>query len=388
METFKAIKFRISNWLVCTPRKNVAPMPIIRKLSGKRLVIFVWYRSDTGGGLHENIRDSITYAKDTFKEIVVVCPRSTFAQKFEEAGARSIEVDYDSLKADELYDQIGLADIVHLHPGKSSQIGMKYAQMKNIPTVKTIHGKWFDGIEKNHAQFNHIIGVSRYIEEQIRKCAPEVRSRLSTIENGVDLKFFPALSHSKSKGKFIICCSRFDQDKPGLIQTIPMLWRLQAQRGLKAPWLLVGDGPLRQHLEDIAKEIFHAKNIVKFSGWRQKSELADLYNSSFLSISPGRSALESMAYGVPTISCGSSGGLRIIDSLQNFEDIAYSNFGGFGSNYESDSLERCMDFIDQAYNGQIDKMFFRGELMLKVRHDFDARRMTTKLIKVYARVCN
>lgn len=388
MEILKTINSRISIWLACTPRKSAAHLPKFPKLSGKKLAIFVWYRSDRGGGLHENIRDSITYARHILEEIIVICPRSTFAKKFEESGARVIEVNYDDLSLDELCDRLGMVDLVHLHPGKSRQTGMEYARIRNIPTVKTIHGKWFDGIEKNHTNINHVISVSRYIEEQIRRSTPELRSRLSTIENGVDLAFFPQAQSFGRHGEYIICCSRLDKDKPGLIEALPMLWRLQAQRGLKIPWLLVGDGPLRQHLQDTAKETFRTEDTVRFSGWRQKNELADLYRNAFISVSPGRSALESMACGVPTISCGSSGGLRIIDSFGAFEDIAYSNFGGFGSDYKPDSMERCMEFIEQAYEGRLDSGFFQGELMLKVRQDFDAQRMTTELLKVYARVCN
>lgn len=64
-------------------------------------------------------------------------------------------------------------------------------------------------------------------------------------------------------------------------------------------------------------------------------------------MAPGRSVIESMACGKPTIAVGSKKYIGLIKH-DNWKQGVYNNFGGYGSkfnDYEVGSLEREMDIL-------------------------------------------
>lgn len=355
-------------------------------LKHKRLAIFVWYRSDKGGGLHENIRDTITYAQHAFREIVVVCPQSTFADQFRSAGASVVELDYENATGDSIEALVGSVDLVHVHPGKSRQLGILHAQRCHAPVVMTIHGKWMDGIEKYHPDLAHIIAVSLHIEEQIRSAIPNLRNKLTTVPNGVDTRRFERVDDVSANKQYVICCSRFDHDKPGLLLSLKALWAEQYSQGVCTPWLMVGEGPARADLEAAAEKLSESTAEVRFVGWRQKDDLRELHGRALVSISPGRSALEAMAMGVPTITCGAAGGLKVVNSFRDFKTAAYSNFGEFGSDYTADTTSVCVEFIRDIQENRLAYKRFVLDLSAKVHEDYDAKVLTERLLKIYKEV--
>jgi glycosyltransferase involved in cell wall biosynthesis len=136
---------------------------------------------------------------------------------------------------------------------------------------------------------------------------------INIVPNGVDV------------GRFVLNKNR-DWDKPRL------LWvgRLVYQKGLDilfnalgglslVPWTLtlVGDGPQRNNLEQIAirREIV---DRIEFLGWLPKDELLRHYRDSNLFVFPSRhegmpnSVLEAMASGLPVIASDISGNEELV----------------------------------------------------------------------------
>lgn len=340
------------------------------------LAIFVWYRSMHGGGLHENIRDSINAANKIFDRIVVVCPVSWFSEQYLEAGAEVLEVDFASISPKEILEKIGSVNFVHVHPGQSRVLGIKLAKLAKVPVVMTIHGAWFDGVDRYWSDLYRVIAVSQSIEFEIRKKIPEIRHKLISINNGVDLSCFSIKSLPERKKSGFVCVSRFDVDKEKLLSFVAKFWEFQAKTGREIQWTLAGDGPSRKSFIDLGVSLIGERNI-NYLGWVQKSELAAVYRDARLAVAPGRSAIEALASGTSVISIGSSGGHVFVRDVESFHQAMFSNFGGYGTPTEEIIHQEIFDFYEQ-YHEFIDKNIFDT---LKSYVSLDV--INSKLEKVY-----
>ena len=356
-------------------------------VNNKKLAIFVWYRSLRGGGLHENIYDTIIHLRKKFKEIVVVCPVSQYSERFYVAGARVIEVNYDNYLPEDLFDEIGDVDLIHVHPGESRVAGLKYADQKNVPALMTIHGAWFDQLPTYDSKLSYVITVSRYIEEILRKQIPSLRHRICTIENGVDSELFEirgdAVPEEVLLQPHVLCVSRYDKDKQKMIDFMLTLWRLQHTKNIFIRWVIVGDDPLLSHIKNVATEIFTRQSPIEFVGWKEKNYLPSFYNKAACGYLPGRSAIEAMACGLPVVATGSSGGIKIINNINNIEEAAYSNFGGFGSENFIDDVDQCLEFMKQCCEG---KASLSGSVLSQeIQNLFSIDNLSMKLLSLYER---
>lgn len=231
-------------------------------------------------------------------------------------------------------------DIVHTHTAKAGS-GARLAVIiynmvfnKKIRAIHTFHGHIFKGyfsrvkswffvfIERTIAKLTDvIIAIS---ETQKKELAQEFRiapqDKIKTIQLGFDLK--PFLTCRSLKGKFKKSLG-IDPD----IVTIGIVGRLApiknhrmffdaakifvAQNpGIRVKFVVVGDGELRNELEDYCKKI-NLNNQVIFCGWiRNVSDVyADLDLLALTSINEGTpvSIIESMAASVPVISTDAGG---------------------------------------------------------------------------------
>lgn len=318
-------------------------------MSKRVLAIFVWYRSMRGGGLHENIRDSIGAAKKVFDRIVVVCPVSWFSERYIEAGAEVLEVDFGSISPEKVLEKIGDVNFVHVHPGQSRVLGMKVAKLNKAPVVMTIHGAWFDGIDRYWTELYRVIAVSQSIEFEVRKKIPEIRHKLVVINNGVDLECFFDDSVLGDKKSGFVCVSRFDVNKEKLLNFIAKCWEFQAKAGHEIQWTLAGDGPSCKDFVDLGVGLIGEHN-VNYLGWVQKSDLPAIYRGARLAIVPGRSAIEALASGTSVISIGSSGGHVFVRDVESFHRAMFSNFGGYGTPVEEVTHQEIFEFYDRAKN--------------------------------------
>lgn len=318
-------------------------------MSKRVLAIFVWYRSMRGGGLHENIRDSITAAEKVFERVVVVCPVSWFSEQYLKVGAEVLEVDFGSVSPEDVLQKIGNVNFVHVHPGQSRILGMKFAKLVQAPVVMTIHGAWFDSVDRYWSELYRVIAVSQSIEFEIRRKIPEIRHKLVVINNGVDLGCFFSKDSIENKKIGFVCASRFDIDKEKLLSFVKKCWEFQAQTGREIQWTLAGDGPSRKEFVDLGISLIGERN-VNFLGWVQRSELSAVYRSAQIAIVPGRSAIEALASGVSVISIGSSGGYVFVRDAESFHQAMFSNFGGYGTPVKDVVYQEVFDFCDQTQN--------------------------------------
>ncbi|MFO8033090.1 MAG: glycosyltransferase, partial [Desulfohalobiaceae bacterium] len=237
-------------------------------------------------------------------------------------------------------------DIVHLHhPFWMGKKGFSLASKHNIPVIYTYHTRLdkyshyalFSGtlfrILLAHYVFKRfadkcdgIIVPAYSIEEYLRNLG--VSTLVETIPTGVETDRFHGLNENQVqalRSKYaedaellLLCVTRMTQEKNlyFLLQSLKQV-SLQTSRPFKC--LLAGDGPELQGLQDYARELDLAGQVI-FLGQVEQEELplfytaSDLFVFSSTSETQGMVILEAMAGGCPAVAVRSSG---IADLIQN-----------------------------------------------------------------------
>lgn len=142
---------------------------------------------------------------------------------------------------------------------------------------------------------------------------------IEIIPNGVDTTlFYPPQKTDKTEKKDIInllFVSRLLVGK-GLQFVIPYLKRIEDETGKKIHFTIVGDGPYRPTLEQLANEN-GVESMVSFEGKKNKDELLPYYQAADIFVFPSlhegmpNAVLEAMACGLPVVMspCQGSGEL-------------------------------------------------------------------------------
>lgn len=161
-----------------------------------------------------------------------------------------------------------------------------------------------------------------------RALAFEDRYPISVIENGVDTDFFhPIDDRAGTDGKNqdkntvrVLFVSRLLERK-GLQFIIPQLNQIQdevyASCHKDIELVVVGDGPYRQQLENLAAETDCLQRI-RFEGQKNKQEVGEYYQSSDIFLLPSRwegmpnVVLEAMASGLPIIMTPCEGSKELV----------------------------------------------------------------------------
>lgn len=149
------------------------------------------------------------------------------------------------------------------------------------------------------------------------------------IPNGVDTDVFFPVEREAGEEFRILFVSRLIERK-GLQFVIPQLKEIQSSTDKKIKLIVVGDGPYRETLEQIAKDN-QVYDMIDFVGQKDKSEIVPYYQNADLFILPSAKegmpnvVLEAMACGLPIIMTPCEGSKELIDgngdivSVEGFE---------------------------------------------------------------------
>lgn len=139
----------------------------------------------------------------------------------------------------------------------------------------------------------HIIAVSQGARLNVLDKAPKVESKVAVVPNGVNMELFRPLSKSDSRKALGLP----DQDNEQYICFIGNFYRKRGVQYLveampailqhhpKARLLLVGDGEMRQELEDIASEL-KIQYAVIFTGFQPYDRLPLYIGASDVCVAP------------------------------------------------------------------------------------------------------
>ena len=229
-------------------------------------------------------------------------------------------------------------DVIHVStPGLVGGVGVIAAKMMKCPIVGTYHtdfpsyiDKLFDdyGLTKAtelymklfYAGFSRVFSRSDQFHDEMRRVGINDQKMLTLI-SGIDLRAFghtfkrpeiwtelgvdtPEEAASGTGGVKVLYCGRVSIEKN--LPVVTRMWRrasdLAHERGSKAKFIVVGDGPYRAEMEQALRG-----RDAHFLGFRHGEELATLYASSDLFVFPsvtdtlGQSVMEAQASGLPAI---------------------------------------------------------------------------------------
>jgi glycosyltransferase involved in cell wall biosynthesis len=299
-------------------------------------------------------------------------------------------------------------DIVHTHTAKAGTLGRLAALLYNLTgpwykfkgkrckVIHTFHGHvlhsyfgkvktcFFIWIEKILALFtDKIITVSSSLKKELVenfRIAPE--KKFSVVELGFELNELlrlPARGVSDCINIGIVGRLVPVKNHRMLLRVAKKIEQGQRQSGKReiAPvwYIVIGDGELREELENYAKEL-EVADIVEFKGWikdlRKIYEDLDIVVLTSLNEGTPVSVIEAMAAARPVVATEVGGVKDVVQDQKNGylarpsnesdfteklldlikDSVKSRRFGGYGRGSVRDrfSKERLLDDIDRLYN--------------------------------------
>jgi len=287
------------------------------------------------GGMREHVCSLITQLNRNRYHPALAAPDDTWWRE----RCRSLGIDFFPLAISDglrpladyyacqalgsLLDQ-GHFSLLHLHGAKSGLVALAASRSRPVKVVYTAHGfparptvhplkqklyAW--GEVKVAARCHRTIAVSQAVaKEMVRRCRG-LAGKIIVIPNGIDLdKFNPAVPGDPfrrelglPRGVYLVgTVGRLVPEKglEFLLEAIPLVRHHLAN----THFVITGDGPLRQYLEEQARSLGIA-DAVTFTGYRQDITrvLAALDLFLLPSVSEGQSVslLEAMAMAKPSV---------------------------------------------------------------------------------------
>lgn len=341
------------------------------------------------GGLHEHVSSLVSAILGASWSCTVVCKKGPFSDRMESLGANVVRTDFSDIgSAAAKISNACRYDLVHAHPFASRELGLIVSEMQNIPLMLTMHGMYEDELQSHADKTSLILCVSDAVRDYLIRQPGIPSHKLFVARNGVDTGLFrnPTSSTAgrESERPLIALVTPLREDKGFICRVIKDAWRRRMMR--RQPdwdWLVVGDGALRPDLEAAAQKYDRGvgRKAVRFEGWLPIERLPEIYHAADVAITPGRSALESMACGTPTIAVGSRGYIGFLDHRTTVKGI-YTNFGGIGQqddDYRSGRLESDIELaLGFADSDSLSAYYDRTVGLL-----FDQKALSEQMIATY-----
>ena len=167
---------------------------------------------------------------------------------------------------------------------------------------------------------DRIVTPSNAYREDVASVFPQLRGKIVLIHNGVDLAELGNRScdYASIKRPPYILCVAMHNEKKGL-DVLLRAFALIHDREPSLKLMLVGDGPLRGQLEDLASTLGIAKK-VEFLGRQGRTQVADLLHNCEIFVLPSRSEpfgivlVEAMACKKPIVATTAGGIPEIIEN--------------------------------------------------------------------------
>jgi glycosyltransferase involved in cell wall biosynthesis len=270
-------------------------------------------------------------------------PCSPFLSAAEGVATCVLGTDFAAAESDRIAALVPRCQLVHVHPGPSVGLGLEVAAKLRVPAVMTVHGDWMGGLEKRYAVLARVFAVSK--AAAARAIAAGMASeRIIYTPNTADRAIFVPLSpawlelrrtwrRALQRLPLVVCATRWFADKRVFIDMVTELVR-QTRSAPRLKWRLaiVGDGPLREPIEDELRRLAvrHGPGASQSLRWLSQVELAALYREADCVIAAGRSAIDALSVGTRLVALGSAGLLGFVDRSKINRAVA-TNMGDHGS---------------------------------------------------------
>ncbi len=242
-----------------------------------------------------------------------------------------------------LFPPLSRADLVHAHFGKNGYVIAPLAKAAGLPLVTTFHGfdATYQGDPKTPGGFNQVrffaggrqelarsntwnIAVSDFITDKLLALGFP-RERIYRHYIGIDTSLFQVPSKPRRKG-LVVSIARFVEYK-GHKLMIEALAKVAAQ-GIPVEFAMVGQGPLRDEMEVMARKLLPKVTMFENLTQAQIRDLlceAEIYVHGSVTLANGHAEafglanLEAEAVGTPVVAFRSGGvGEAIEDGATGF----------------------------------------------------------------------
>jgi glycosyltransferase involved in cell wall biosynthesis len=215
------------------------------------------------------------------------------------------------------------ADVLHAQTFASALPGMRAKRRYGLPLVVTLHTSHFLKLARKPAWrpvLRHIVKSADWLlaaSTEIRDVALDLypHPRAEALTNGVDTDLFvPAQRSARTRPRVIVPRRLFEKNGVEyFVRALPLI-----RRELAIDAVLVGDGPERERLETLVRELDVA-DMVTFAGRRPNDEMPALLADADVAVFPSLmeatsvAALEAMSSGVPVAASRVGGLPEIVD---------------------------------------------------------------------------
>jgi glycosyltransferase involved in cell wall biosynthesis len=175
--------------------------------------------------------------------------------------------------------------------------------------------KMLTGLRRNimrHAQY--VSAPSVGLKQLSERADPFT---VQVIPNGVDCEYFMPAEQSGPPSLILLSVGRLHQQKnvPRMLETMRAI---RDQSGIAVTARVIGDGPERQNLEKIVRQL-NLVDAVSFEGWLSRSDVAEAYRSATVLVQLSRyegmsnTVLEALASGLPVVASRVPGNIELIE---------------------------------------------------------------------------
>lgn len=232
-----------------------------------------------------------------------------------------------------------------------------------------------DLMERLFPQFDGIVAVSSGVQNMLHEAYPDVKERVSILENWVDaqeiikkgneplIRGMSELEHNKLK---IVSCGRLSKEKGFdiAVKTAEIL----KKKGYEYEWIFIGDGAERSKIEEMIEQGELSEEIT-ITGFMDNPypiiKRCDIYVQSSYEESYGRTIKEAMILRCPVVSTATVGGNLLVKDKENGilteitpEELAE---GIIEMIQNSDLQEKCREYYSLEQN-EIEKQIFKSGL--------------------------
>lgn len=270
-------------------------------------------------------------------------------------------------------------NVVHALSPDVAKRGERLARKLNVPFLVTVNC-----LEENEIRSMRdfpgqgVVAVSTAIRERMVHNAGVAQSRIRVIHNGLDLTRFPRPHFPETADDLVSpwhtpvigTLGHLSQRKGQrvFLQAVKVL----VERGLDAEFVVLGDGPDRHALRNMAEKL-HVTNRVTFTPQTVSGQLnqLDLLVEPSLQEGLGVSVMQAMAMGVPVVATGVGGLYDLIEDGQT------------GVMVPPNDPEKLADAIWRLLKNPAERMEMARQAREMIESGFSADRIAAELTTYY-----